>query len=208
MPPTLGSSAVNVLVVYAHPDPESFGADLRDAAVRGLRTGGHEVTVLDLEAERYEPCLTLADYEAYDKIGQLDGDGHHDPVVQRHIAAVRAADVLTFIYPTFWSGLPAMLKGWIDRTMLPGVSFSVKPGGGVRGELGHVQRVIGVTTYGSPRSYRWIVGDGGRRTLRLLRRSAKLRCRFQWLALDTLDGRSNDERRAFLAHVESTLAEL
>ena len=199
---------MNVLVVYAHPDPNSFGAALRDAAVRGLRAGGHDVTVLDLEAENYEPCLTKADYEAYDEAGMPTGDGHHDPVVQRHIDAVRAADVLAFIYPTFWSGLPAMLKGWIDRTMLPGVSFSVKPDGGVRGELGHVGRVIGITTYGSPRAYRWIVGDGGRRMLRQLRRSAGLRCRFQWLALDTLDGRSEAERRSFLADVESTLAEL
>lgn len=199
---------MQVLVVHAHPDPESFGAAVRDAALRGLAAGGHDTTLLDLEAEAYQPCLTERDYDDYDQIGQPEGPGHHDSAVQRHIDVLRAADVVVFIYPTFWSGLPAMLKGWIDRTMLPGVGFSVKPGGGVRGELRNLRRVIGITTYGSPRSYRWLVGDAGRRTLRLVRRSAGPRCRFQWLSLDTLDGRTDHERRAFLSRVEAALGQL
>ena len=198
---------MNVLVVYAHPDPTSFGSAVRDVAVRGLTSGGHDVTVIDLEAENYQPCLTRADYDAYDDVEARRSDGHHDPEVQRHIEAVRAAEVLVFVFPTFWSGLPAVLQGWIERTMLPGVAFSVTPGGGIRGELGHLRRIIGITTYGSPRLYRWVVGDGGRRTLRQLSRAAGLRCRFQWLALDTLDGRTNTERQAFLADVESRLAD-
>lgn len=199
---------MQVLVVHAHPDPESFGAAVRDAAIRGLAAGGHDIALLDLEADGYQPCLTRHDYEEYDRIGQPEGPGHHDIVVQRHIEMLRGADAVVFVYPTFWSGLPAMLKGWIDRTMLPGVGFSVKPGGGVRGELRNLRHVIGITTYGSPRGYRWLVGDAGRRTLRLVRRSAGLRCRFRWLSLDTLDGRTDQERRAFLSRVEAELGQL
>ncbi len=199
---------MNVLVVHAHPDPESYGAALRDAAVRGLEAAGHDLTLIDLQADDYEPCLTRADYEAYEEVGRPDGPGHHDPMVQQHIDAVRRADALVFVYPTFWSGLPAVLKGWIDRTILPGVGFSVKTNGSIRGELRHVRHVIGITTYGSPRPYRLIVGDAGRRSLRLLRRSAGLRCRFRWLSLDTLDGRSDDDRSAFIGRVESELAQL
>ena len=141
---------MKVLVVHANPDPESFGSALRDAVVRGLKSADHNVTVIDLEAEDYQPVLTRADYDRYDRDGDPSGQGHPDPTVARHIDAVRAAEVLIFTFPTFWSGLPAVLKGWIDRTMLPGVSFSVRANGTIRGELGNVRRVVGVTTYGSP----------------------------------------------------------
>ncbi len=199
---------MKVLVVHAHPDPESFGSAMRDAVVRGLRTAEHDVTVIDLEAEGYQPVLTAADYDGYDQNGDLAGHGHPDAIVAGHIDAVRTAEALVFTFPTFWSGLPAVLKGWIDRTMLPGVSFSVRPNGVIRAELGNVRRVVGVTTYGSPRGYRWLVGDGGRRTIRTIRWSCGLRCRMKWLSLDSLDGRPDSERRAFLAEVEAKMADL
>ena len=78
----------------------------------------------------------------------------------------------------------------------------------MRGELGNVRNVVGVTTYGSPRGYRWIVGDGGRRTIRTIRWTCGWRCRMHWLSLDALDGRPDSERRAFLADVEQKLASL
>lgn len=193
---------MKVLVVHAHPDPDSFGAAIRDAVLRGL--AGHEVTLLDLEAEDYQPCLTTTDYDRYD----ISASAHHDTVVAGHIAALSEAEALVFTFPTFWSGLPAVLKGWIDRTMLPGASFSVTAKGRLRGELRQVRHVIGVTTYGSPRSYRWIVGDGGRRTLRTVRANCGLRCRMHWLSLDTLDGRPDKDRREFLDYVEQRMAGL
>ncbi len=198
---------MRVLVVHAHPDPDSFGAAIRDAVVRGLDRADHEVTLLGLEADDYQPCLTLEDYDGYDLNGQ-SGTPHPDPVVASHIDALRSADALIFTFPTFWSGLPAVLKGWIDRTILPGVGFTVTPRGRLRGELRHLRHVVGVTTYGSPRTYRWFVGDGGRRTIRSLRSNCGLRCRMRWLSLDSLDGRPDSDRRDFLAEVEQTMAEL
>lgn len=183
-------------MVHAHPDPESFGAALRDAAIRGLEAAGHAVTLLDLDAENYQPCPTRSDLVA------------SDPVVRHHIDLVAAADVLVFVYPTFWSGLPAVLKGWIDRTMPPDTDVADAMGTRERAELSRIRGIVGLTTYGSPRSYRWLVGDGGRRTLRRLRWTAGLRCRFRWLALDSLDGRTDAERAAFIVDVEHAMATL
>lgn len=193
---------MKVLVVHAHPDPDSFGAAVRDAVLRGL--DGHDVTLLDLEADGYQPCLTPTDYEHYD----TSAAAHHDPTVATHIAALQETEAIIFTFPTFWSGLPAVLKGWLDRTMLPGVAFSVSSNGRLRGELRNVRHVVGVTTYGSPRSYRWVVGDGGRRTIRGVRANCGLRCRMRWLSLDTLDGRPDADRREFLEQVESKIASL
>lgn len=195
---------MNVLVVHAHPDPESFGAALRDAAVRGLTRAGHDVTIIDLEAQDYDPCLSRSEYEHYDTIGR----NHPDQVVADHIAALQRAETLVFTFPTFWSGVPAVLKGWIDRTLLPDVGFSVRLSGRLRGELRQIRHVVGITTYGSPRSYRWVVGDAGRRTIRSIRANCGLRCRMRWLSLDTLDGRPPDDRSEFLNRVEQRMAAL
>lgn len=172
--------------------------------MRGLATAGHDVTLVDLEAENYQPCLTADELRRYDDLHEQ----RSDPVTATHMSALREAEAVIFTYPTFWSGLPAVLKGWLDRTLVPGVAFSVKPNGKLIGELHHVRHVIGVTTYGSPRGYRWIVGDGGRRTIRTLRSNCGFRCRMGWLALDKLDARPDSDRRAFLADVEHRMAAL
>lgn len=195
---------MKVLVVHAHPDPDSFGAAVRDAAMKGLTTAGHDVTLIDLEAEDYPPCLTAEELERYDQLH----DNPSSPAMSAHMSALKEAEALVFTYPTFWTGLPAVLKGWLDRTMVPGVAFSVKPNARLAGELRQVRHVIGVTTYGSPRTYRWIVGDGGRRTIRTVRSNCGLRCRMRWLALDELDARPDSDRRAFLVEVEQHMAAL
>ena len=75
-------------------------------------------------------------------------------------------DTLIFVYPTWWSGLPAMLKGWLERVMVPGVAFGFDPDSErVTPRLGHVRRIVGISTYGSPRAYVAAVNDNGRRTL-------------------------------------------
>jgi putative NADPH-quinone reductase len=130
-------------------------------------------------------------------------------LVAAHIEQLRWADALVFVYPTWWSGLPAILKGWLDRTMLPGVAFRLdQRTRKVRGAL-DVQFLVGITTYGSPAWFQRVFGDAGRRTItRTLRLVCPRTTRSRWLALDRLDGRGQDERTAFLGLVEETMRSL
>lgn len=196
---------MKALVVVAHPCADSFTHAAGRAAVAGLRRAGHVVEVVDLYEQGFRVAMTRAEREAY------HGDRPVlDPLVAEHARLVRWADSLVFVYPTWWSGLPAILKGWLERVLVPGVAFTFdERSGKVRRGMRHVRRIVGVSTYGSGRAYVAAVNDNGRRTLtRALRMCCGLRTRSTWLALYGIDGASDEDRRAFLERVEERMARL
>jgi len=196
---------VLALVVVAHPSSESYCHALATRAEVGLRAAGHDVVVLDLYAQGIRPAMSADERRAY------HGDEPIvDPLVAEHAELVQRAEALVFVYPTWWSGLPAILKGWLERVMVPGVGFvldertnKVRPG------LRQMRRLVGISTYGSPRPYVRLVNDNGRRIVtRALRMSCGLRVRTSWLGLYAIDTATPGERQAFLARVEQQMADL
>ena len=196
---------MRTLVVLSHPVATSFSHACCEAAVRGLQSAGHDVTVLDLYAMGFQPAMSAAERRVYDS-----GDPILDPLVAESVAAVRAAEMLVFVYPTWWSGLPAIMKGWLERVMVPGVGFRFdERSGKVKPSLEHVRRIVGISTYGSPRPYVLAVNDNGRRILtRALRVSCGLRTRATWLGLYAIDTSSPEDRAEFAALVERTMADI
>lgn len=196
---------MRVLVVSCHPREDSFTAHLAERACAGLVRGGHSVTHLDLYALGFRAAMSREEREAY------HGDEPVlDPMIADHIDAVRSSDALVFLYPTWWAGLPAMLKGWLERVMVPGVGFRFdERTGKVRPNLTNVKRLVGVSTYGSPRWYVRIVTDAGRRTIaRTLRVACGWRTRTRWHALYSIDSSSSDERARFADSVERAMERL
>ena len=193
---------MDVLIVSAHPREDSFNHALTEAAERGLRRAGHDVTTLDLYAIGFTPAMTTAERQAY--------HGEHpliDPMTASHAALVQQAEVLVFVYPTWWSGPPAMLRGWLERVLVPGVAFRFDASGKVRPALTNVRRIVGISTYGSPWTYVKVMQDGGRRMLtRALRLNCGVRTPTTWLGLYSIDTQGAAERRAFLDRVEHSMA--
>jgi putative NADPH-quinone reductase len=194
---------VKALVVHAHPSPGSYSWALADAAVRGLVRAGYEVELLHLDGEGFGTAMTREERAAYHSAEPI-----LDEQVRRHARLVRWADTLVFVYPTWWAGQPAVMKGWLERVLVPGVAFHLDPDTNVvRADLRHVRRIVGVTTYGCSRPYVWLLGDPGRRTLtRALRMLCHRRCRRTWLGLHGMDTAPDASRRDFLAQVERELA--
>lgn len=196
---------MQTLVVHAHPDPDSYSAALRDAAVAGLRAGGHDVEVIGLYEDHFAPSMTARERRDYES-----DHAPTDPQLARYAELVRTSEALVFVYPTWWFGLPAILKGWLDRVLVPGVAFHLDPRNRkVRSDLRHVRRVAGITTSGSSRLHLRFFGDTGswtvRRTLRVL---CAPRCRTRWLHLGSLEATTPEERQRFLRRVESKMAQL
>ncbi len=195
---------MKTVVVVTHPNPDSFTHAAAAAAVRGLERAGHDVTVLDLYAMEFQPAMTHDERHAY------HGDQPIlDPLVARSVAAITGAEMLVFVYPTWWSGMPAMLKGWLEKTMVPGVAFVFDADGKVRPGLKSVRRIVGISTYGSPRGHVKAINDNGRRILlRALRLNTGLRTRRTWLPLYGMDATTETQRGEFLTSVEKRMAAL
>jgi putative NADPH-quinone reductase len=196
---------MQALVVVAHPCDDSFTHAAAERAVAGLRAGGHAVEVVDLYALGFRVAMSPEERHAYH--GETPLIDEH---TREHARLVQWADCLVFVYPTWWSGLPAMLKGWLERVMVPGVAFVFdEHSGKVRPGLRQVRRLVGISSYGSPRRTVKLVNDNGRRTItRTLRMSCGFRARTTWFGLYGIDAASESDRRQFLDRVEARMARL
>ncbi|MEM9037100.1 MAG: NAD(P)H-dependent oxidoreductase [Actinomycetota bacterium] len=192
---------MKVLVVHAHPGPDSLSAALRDAAIVGLERAGHEVIRHDLVADGFVAAMSAEERVAYH-----DPHPPPEPIAARYAADVQEVEAMAFVFPTWWFGPPAVLKGWFDRVLVHGVGFDLDDGK-LSSRLRHVRRVAGVTTTGSPG---WVIrlsGDGGRRTVnRTLRLMCNPRCRTSWYALHGIEQRDRAECEAFVRRVEEGFA--
>jgi NAD(P)H dehydrogenase (quinone) len=189
---------MRAVLIVAHPDPDSFSHAIARRVTEALVRSGHHVIVHDLYAERFAAAMSAAEREAY------HGDQPVlDPLVAEHIADVADAHTLIYVYPTWWSGLPAILKGWFERVMVPGVGFVFNARGKVRPGLTNVRRLIGISTYGSGKLYVKAINDNGRRTiLRAMRLSTGVRTRSRWLGMYRVDTSTPDDRARFLERCE------
>jgi putative NADPH-quinone reductase len=194
---------MRVLVVYAHPDPESFVGAARDRALAALATAGHDVRHTDLYAEGFEPAMSAEERRTHQDPGVA-------PELQRHADDLAWAEALVLVYPTWWSGQPAMLKGWIDRVWVAGVAWELPDGANViRALLHDIRRIVVVTTHGSSKWMNALEGETGKRTaFRSIRAMCSRRARTTWCALYGVDASTEAERARFLARIERTMARL
>jgi putative NADPH-quinone reductase len=190
---------MKVLVVLAHPNPDSFSHAIVDRVVSTLANREHSVSVIDLYGLDYSPALTRAELAAYPTT-----EPAIDTVVVEHTRLIQECSTIVFVYPTWWSSMPAILKGWIDRTMLPGIAFSVDPQTlKLQPGLTNVRRLIGITTFGGPRLASLVVRDNGSKIVtRSLRAVCHRRCRTTWLRMFNVDSSTIAEREKFLRRVE------
>jgi len=177
---------MQILVVFSHPDPTSFQASILAALVERLKARGHALRVIDLYGEDFDPVLDLESWRAHRHARGVEAG------VAAHVAALRECDGLILVYPTWWYGLPAMLKGWLDRVWQPGVAFSMEGGVFRTHHLTQVRRFAVMTTHGSPGWFiEWIVGNPARRQLlRGLALQFARGVRTCWQAIYAVDSRS------------------
>lgn len=148
---------LRVLVVMGHPRGDSLVAALADAYCERARARGVEVRRLDLRTLSFDLQVTTADFAAQ----TVEDD------VQHARDDLRWAQHLVIVYPLWWGAMPALLKGFLDRVLAPGLAFTVREDGrGYRGLLHGRTAHLLVTMDTPPTIYRWLLRSPGTTALR------------------------------------------
>ncbi len=196
---------MRILVVHAHPAPDSFNAVVCTRLLERLAASGHEVRNLDLYAAGFDPVMREAEWRAYWI------PGANTAHIADQLAHLRWAEGLILVYPTWFYSLPAMLKGWLERVFVPYETFELRTGlNPILGKLGNIRLLGGITTYGSPRWWiRLVVRDPGKAVImKGLKPLCARGCRTFWLGLYRMDTVSKARREAFLDRVGALAARL
>ena len=191
---------MRILYIYCHPLPESFHAAIRTGALAALTAAGHQVDLLDLYAEKFDPVLSE------------DGRRHyHDLARNRvgledYVARLTSAEVLILQFPTWCFGLPAILTGFFARMIMPGVAFDLSDPAHVKPMLLNLKRIVGIVTYGRPRYMALWMSDPPRKIVkRYVRWFTGGNARVDYYPLYHMNVATDVQRRAFMAKIEREL---
>ena len=219
-PPTDPGTPRRILLVTSHPVRESFSLAIAQTIEEEARERGHEVQRIDLGLEGFRPVLTASEWKSYGddttkRLWRLPRD------VRGYIKKLQWCDTLFLVYPTWWMNTPANLKGFFDRTLLmhhtwdlppiedeaPSLLSSLVPQG-LTPKLTNIHRLVGVSTYGAPRSALLMAGDNGRNMIY----SAVLPlfaadCTIRWHGLYEMDATTEGTRASFLEEVRNSVRE-
>jgi putative NADPH-quinone reductase len=196
---------MRALVIFCHPKQDSFTAAILDTVTEKLDAAGWEYRVRDLYRSNFSPVLTAHELDLY-----LDEARNQEPVLQ-DVEHVKWADTLIFVYPTWWYGLPAMLKGWLDRVLVPGVAFVMPKAEGenIAAGMTHIKRIGVFTTCGASMWLTTMIGSPGRRTLtRGVRAICAKGCKVFFAAHYLMDSSTEASRAAHLRKVGAQMERL
>ncbi|KAB2868563.1 MAG: NAD(P)H-dependent oxidoreductase [Bauldia sp.] len=190
---------MRVFVLFAHPVETSYQAALHRAVIENLTAAGHDVDDCDLYAEGFDPVLSRDERLAY-----------HDEAtcrapVRAYVDRLLAAEALVMNFPVWNFGYPAILKGFLDRVFLPGVSFRLEDGG-VKPMLHNVRKLAAVVTYGGSRWRAMLVGDPPRKCVkRAVRAVVHPLARTRYIALYDMNNNGEEQLEAFRARVSAEM---
>ncbi|GGK76067.1 NAD(P)H-dependent oxidoreductase [Amphritea balenae] len=191
---------MNCLVVLAHPLENSLCKYLANKTINHLKNKGYQVTVKDLYSEGFNPVLSKPERESYYR-EQFD-----ENQVKSDIEQLKQAESLVLIFPTWWFGFPAILKGWFDRVWAPGHAYDhASDYGPIKQRLDNLKEMKVVTTLGSPW---WVDTFILRKPIKKVLKLALLgacttNCKFKMLSLYKSEKLNKEKIDNFVGKIES-----
>jgi len=192
---------VNCLVVIAHPLESSLCHYLSEKTISHMKDKGYKVTVKKLYQEKFDPVLTQQERTSY-----YDGP-FDDSQVQAEISQLKETESLILIFPTWWFGFPAILKGWFDRVWAPGHAYEhASDFGPIKQCLGNLKEMKVITTLGSPW---WVDFFILRKPVKKVLKIALLgactkNCRFKMLSLYRSESLNKVKIERFIKKIKAT----
>lgn len=142
---------MKTLIIYYHPHEGSFCSAIRDAVISGLETGEHEYKLVDLGRDEFDPVMRAKDLKAFAMAGRIGEEGLEgvDSIVLKYMKKLRWAEHIVMIFPIWWMSMPAMMKGFVDKVIFPGVVYKME-GGNLVSMLSGLKQVTIITTMNTP----------------------------------------------------------
>jgi NAD(P)H dehydrogenase (quinone) len=194
---------MNCLVVSAHPLEDSLCGLLTKEITALLERRNHKVSLKDLYRDRFNPVLTAEERRTY-------YDEKFDATsVEEEIRQLRQTQCLVLVFPTWWFGFPAILKGWFDRVWAPGYAYShARDLGRITPRLDNLKQVVAITTLGSPW---WVDVFVLRRPVRRILRRALLgactrQCSFRMVSVYKCEQLTGKQVRKIIQRVNKTFS--
>lgn len=194
---------MKVVVVFNHPYEGSYCNAILNSVTRGLKQSNHEVDIINLDKDEFNPVMTAQDLKAF-------RDKHPiDPRVIEYKNRLEQADHVVFIFPIWWELMPAMMKGFIDKVIFPGVAYDYVNGSNTRMKplLVNIKGVTVITTMNTPRILYRIILDNPIQKALMVGTFWKLGYKNRkWISLNMVKQVSIEKRKSWLNKIEKTFA--
>jgi NAD(P)H dehydrogenase (quinone) len=109
---------MKIQLIIDHPDPNSFNHSILKAFADGIDKNKHQIDIIDLNADQFNPIMSKEEIRGYGKGEAID------PIVKDYQNRLKTADYLALFFPIWWIVMPACMKGWMDKVLLPGFAFT------------------------------------------------------------------------------------
>lgn len=142
---------MKTLIIYNHPHEGSFCSAIRDAVQSGLDTGDHTFKLINLDADGFDPVMREKDLKAFVMGGKGEATvtDEVDPLVLSYVEKMKWAERIVMIFPIWWMTMPAMMKGFVDKVIFPGLVYKMENGKLVS-MLSKLKQVVVITTMNTP----------------------------------------------------------
>ncbi|GLO62206.1 NAD(P)H dehydrogenase [Vibrio sp. MACH09] len=162
---------MRVLVVFNHPYEGSFCNALLNSVTNGLTSANHDIDLIHLDKDNFDPVMRAKDLQAF-ALARTEPEKAHqmlDPQVLQYKQRIEQADHIVFIFPIWWELMPALMKGFIDKVVFPGIAYQYKDTGlGMYSLLDNLKGVTMITTMNTPSfAYRLLFGNAIKKAMLL-----------------------------------------
>ncbi|CAD0224571.1 NAD(P)H-dependent oxidoreductase [Chryseobacterium sp. JV274] len=190
---------MKVVIVFNHPYEGSFGNAILNSVTKGLKDANHEIDLMHLDNDRFNPVMSKADLKAFVDHKPVD------PQVIDYNERLEKADHLIFIFPIWWDLMPAMTKGFVDRVLTPGVVYDHHPRGfGLVPLLKNLKGVTVITTMNKPKiMYSLLIGNLIKRAMIKSVFKTMGYKNLKWISYNMVKSVSQEKRVKWLTGIEA-----
>lgn len=199
---------MKTLIVYNHPHEGSFCSAIREAVENGLRNGGHEYRIIHLDQDGFDPVMREKDLKAFVMAGRIGEEGLEgiDPIILKYMKKLQWAEHIVMIFPIWWMTMPAMMKGFIDKVIFPGIVYKMEDGEMIS-MLSRLRQVTVITTMNTPQDiYKEVFGNSIEGSL-IKGTFNKIGIHdIRWISLNMVKQSGDEKRWLWLDEIETEFA--